>query len=86
METKVKHNYKVGDVILEEDGWGKIITSANMGGEDVYTYLYINTRTLALSSNFYPKLNSIPTVGTRLFNLLDLFGAAKEAANEDTNT
>ncbi len=87
METKIKANYKVGDVFLESDGWGKMIVSPAMGNDaDVYTFVYINTTTLAISHNYYTNITSIVPDGKYLFNLCDLFGSTKEAVNEDTNT
>jgi hypothetical protein len=86
METKIKANYKVGDVFLESDGWGKMIVSPAMGNDEVYTYVYINTTTLAISHNYYTSITSIVLEGKYLFNLCDLFRSTKEAVNEDTNT
>lgn len=86
METKIKANHKIGDVFLEQDGWGKILVSPAMGNEDVYTYLYINTSTLAISHTYFTHTNIIPDDAKYLFNLCDLFRSTKEVAYEDTNT
>lgn len=87
METKIKANHKVGDVFLEQDGWGRIIVAANMGGDNVYTHIYLNVDTLGLSSTFYTNTSNImPDDAKYLFNLCDLFRSTKEAVNEDTNS
>ena len=87
METKIKANHKVGDVFLEQDGWGKMIISPAIGNDEVYTYLYINTTTLAISHNYYTNTsNIVPDDAKYLFNMCDLFRSTKEVAYEDTDT
>jgi hypothetical protein len=94
METKIEHKYRVGDVFLISDGWGEILLAPDMGcTEQIFTYAYINTKTLAISHKYFGSITSVekhynyPEKNAKfLFNLSDLFATTRDALNEDTNT
>ena len=94
METKIEHKYRVGDVFLTGDGWGEILLAPAMGDDGgMFTYAYINIKTLAISHNYFNGVISVEKHFTYkekktkfLFNLCDLFATTRDALNEDTNT
>lgn len=94
METKIEHKYRVGDVFLTHDGWGELVLAPAMGDDGgMFTYAYINLKTLAISHNYFNGVSSVekhfkmPERKAKfLFNLCDLFGTTRDALNEDIDT
>lgn len=80
METKIR----VGDVYLQADGWGLMVTRPTLGENTIVTSNFLNTFTLCPSSTYYLGMDKVKLKDTDvfLFNVCDLFSSAREAMKE----
>jgi hypothetical protein len=87
MDDQVKHKLRVGDVFLEPDGWGRVLTKVAMGS-DIYVWQFLKSHTMCITSD-YGTLESIKIKPTwiYMYNLCDIFGDTEKALkNEHTDT
>ena len=88
MESEVTHKLRVGDVFLEKDGWGKVCTQVGLNTKEVGYFGYIKEHVLASAiDNARPIVKlEIGENWVFLFNVCDVFTAAKGALhNDDSN-
>ena len=71
METKIR----VGDVYLQADGWGVIITRPAMNETAVVTSNYLKDYLVAHTETYYASIDDVKLrkKDVFLFNLCDLF-------------
>jgi len=89
MESKVNHTLRVGDVFMEDDGWGKMCMRISLTNADVGFFAYISSSTLtaAIDTSKPMKVLAIEKHWEFLFNVCDMFKTATEAlSNANTST
>jgi hypothetical protein len=86
MDDKVKHKLRVGDVFLEEDGWGRVVMKAALSS-NIYKWSYIKPHTMCPTDDYrtLEEMEINPT-WKFMYNLCDMFADAKKALDEDTST
>jgi len=88
MESKVNHTLRVGDVFMEEDGWGKVCMRISLCA-DVGFFAHVSTDTLTAAIDTSKPMKEL-TIGKHwefLFNVCDMFRTANEAlSNANTST
>lgn len=85
METKIKdHKVRLGDVFLQKDGWGLIITKPVLESSTVFSTAYINSFIICPSHTHRESIDKIKIKDTDifLFNICDIFSSAKDAMKE----
>lgn len=89
MESKVNHTLRVGDVFVEDDGWGKMCMRISLSSTDVGFFAHVSTDTLAAAIDTTKPMKEL-TIGKHwefLFNVCDVFKTATEAlSNANTST
>jgi len=89
MESKVNHTLRVGDVFVEDDGWGKMCMRISLSSTDVGFFAYISSSTLTAAIDTSKPMKEL-TIGKHwefLFNVCDMFRTANEAlSNANTST
>ncbi len=87
MESEVTHKLRIGDVFLEKDGWGKVCTQVGLSTKEVGYFGYMKEHVLASAIDTARPIVKLE-IGENwvfLFNVCDMFKAAKGALHNDNS-